>query len=206
MVRLSLRTVYPRGSLQTTNPSWWVTLVSGVIVALVLAASATAAAPSRWTPSQAASAMMRQAEDFYVETTELGYKMPRDLTAARCRGTGKHVQRRFVSFVCKATLQRGVADPLLNVRVNAKTRRAGGICWAADPSPIPSGCFAPGRRGEGSVTEAFRAMVRKVGTSNQDFRCLPHGAGFFTCSWTTGEGQHRGTVTFGQRAVVRIIA
>lgn len=183
-------------------------LVLFVLGCLLLAGSAIAATvkPWLWAPQQASSALMRQAEDFYVETTDTGAKLPRDLVTTRCRGTGKAVARRFVSFRCTATVQRGVADSPLNVRVNAKTRRAGGLCWAFPPTPIPSGCFAPGRRGEGSIEDAFRAMVQKVGTFNHDFRCLAHGAGFFACSWMTAEIVHRGTVIFSPAPMVRVLS
>ena len=175
------------------------------VIALVVGLSATATAATKpwlWTTKQASSALMRQAEDFVVEQEQ-----SRDLVAARCRGVGKAVQRRYSRFLCTATAQRGAGDPLLNIRVNAKTRRAGGICWAAAPNPIPSGCFAPGVRGEGSPRDAWAAMYRTVDNRYvQGGDCLPHGAGFFTCSWSDAAGPHRGTVVFRPQPVAKVLS
>lgn len=73
------------------------------------------------------------------------------------------------------------------------------------PTPIPSGCLAKGKRGEGSVSEAFDAITKVVGTANQNFRCIPHGAGYFSCSWLTASGARRGVVVFSPKPVVRLI-
>lgn len=182
------------------------------LVALLVTAPVTAATvkpkPYQWTTAQASAAIMRQSEDFYVDYFDEfgGQSLPRDLTAAQCRGTGKAVQRHFVAFKCTVSVQRGIAVPLLSVSVIAKTRKAGGLCWAVPPQPIPSGCLAPGKRGEGSVRDAFVAIARQVGTMNQNFRCWPNGAGFFSCHWSDAGGIHRGTVVFSPAPVVKIIS
>lgn len=191
-------------------------------LALALCASALIAAignaalpkpkPYQWTTAQASAAIMRQAEDFYV--SDRGYV---DLTSARCRGVGKGVQRRFVAFTCTATAPNGIAETL-NLRVTAKTRKAGGLCWSVQPAPLvvspeeymvlPSGCFAPGKRGEGSTSDAYRAMAQASGTAGKhgpNSRCWPHGAGFFACSWTDVNGTHRATVTFTPAPVVKVL-
>lgn len=179
------------------------TLCLVAIVAIGLVGTALAALkPYQWTTAQAAAAMMRQAEDFYVvaETT-------RELDKAVCRGKGKPVQRKFVVFTCTATVSGSIAEGPINLRVIARTRKAGGLCWAVAPAPIPSGCFAPGRRTEGSSDAAWAAAYRVIDDRYvQDGRCLSHGAGFFTCSWTTADGVHRGTVVFARSPVVRVLS
>jgi hypothetical protein len=182
-----------------------------LLVGAIIVGSASAATPRpkawQWTTTEAAAAIMRQAEDFYAEPISGGTSTsPRDLVSARCRGTGKATQRHFTTFRCTAMAQRGVADPLATVPVTARTRRLGGLCWAVSPAPIPSGCFAPGNRAEGSIKDAFRAIVRKVGTFNHDFRCIPHGSGFYSCSWWTADGIHRGLVVFSPNPIVRILS
>lgn len=185
-------------------------LRSGVpvlVLGLIVASPAVGVTkPLRWTPSQARAALMSQAEDFYVQDLGGNSSLSRDLSSVRCRGTGKAVQHRFVSFLCSATVQLGAADPLLIARVSAKTRRAGGLCWAVLPKPIPSGCLAAGKRGMGSPDQAFRAMAGVVGTANLNFRCWPNGAGFFSCSWTDAMGVHRGTVVFAPQPVVKVLS
>lgn len=158
--------------------------------------------PWQWTTAQASSALMRQAEDFYVVSEQ-----DRDLLRATCRGKGKPVQRRFVAFACTAGVSGSIAEGTINLRVNAKTRRAGGLCWAVVPAPIPSNCLAPGRRGEGSARDAWAAAYRVIDDRNvQNGGCVPHGAGFFSCSWTTATGPHRGSVVFSPQPVVRVLS
>ena len=173
------------------------------VVCLVMVVFGTAAVsvsaavkPYQWTTAQASAALMRQSEDFYV--SDQGAV---DLTSARCRGTGKAVQRRFVAFTCSA-----IAEGL-NLRVKARTRRAGGLCWAVAPAPIPSGCLVAGRRAEGSPGDAWPAVYRLINDrSVQGGRCIPHGSGFFSCSWTLADGTHRGTVTFKPGPVVKVLS
>ena len=71
---------------------------------------------------QANAAIMRQSENFYIEQLD-GYTQVRDLVSARCRGTGKGVQRHFVAFDCAMTAERMLGDPLLTFRLTAKTRK-----------------------------------------------------------------------------------
>lgn len=178
------------------------------VVCLVLLATFTqtgyAATPKpwQWTAAQASSALMRQSEDFYVVAEQT-----RDLLRSTCRGKGKAVQRHFIVFTCTVGLSGSIAEGTITRRVNAKTRRAGGLCWAVAPAPIPSGCLAPGRRAEGSVRDAWAAAYRVVDDRNvQDGGCLPHGAGFFSCSWTTATGAHRGVVVFSPAPTVRMLS
>lgn len=176
-----------------------------LVAGLVVTGAVTAAVkprPYQWTTAQASAALMRQAEDFYYEVGVESH----DITTARCRGTGKAVQRRFVSFICIAAAPRGISDPVLNLRVPAKTRRAGGLCWAVAPAPIPSGCLAAGRRGVGSSDDAFRAVVTKVGPMNFNSRCWPNGAGFYSCTWETTGVVHRATVVFAPAPVVKVLS
>lgn len=168
-----------------------------LVLTITAAGTATAAVkPWQWTTVQASSALMRQSEDFYYEVGVESH----DITSARCRGTGKAVQRRFVSFVCTAVTQE------MTLRVTAKTRRAGGLCWAVAPAPIPSGCLAPGKRGVGSADDAYRAAVAKVGPMNFNSRCWPNGSGFYSCTWQTGEVVHRAVVVFSPSPVVRVLS
>lgn len=149
-------------------------------------------------PAQVTSALMRQSEGFHVIEGQ-----SEDLASARCRGT-RRASGRFVAFTCTGTVAVGFEK--LAVRIAARTRRAGGVCWAVAPAAIPSGCLAPGKRGEGSSDDAFRAAVRVVGNTNQNFRCIPHGSGFFSCTWEDASGLHRGTVTFKPAPAVRVIS
>jgi hypothetical protein len=181
-------------------------LLAVCLLALTFAAATTAATPKpkpwQWTTAQASSALMRQAEDFYVvgETT-------RDLTRAVCRGKGKAVQRRFLAFTCTATVSGSIAEGTSRLRVAAKTRKADGLCWAVAPASIPSGCFAPGKRAEGSPRDAWVAAYRVIDDRNvQGGGCLAHGSGFFSCSWTDAQGEHRGTVTFKPLPVVKVLS
>lgn len=172
-------------------------LCLALVLAFTISATAGAATkPYQWTTAQASAALMRQAEDFYYEVGVGSH----DITSARCRGTGKAVQRRFVSFVCTAAAQE------MTLRVAAKTRRAGGLCWAVAPAPIPSGCLAPGRRGVGSPDDAYRAAVAKVGPMNFNSRCWPNGSGFYSCTWQTGEVVHRAVVVFSPAPVVKVLS
>lgn len=162
--------------------------------------SAVTPKPWQWTTAQAGAALMRQAEDFYF--SERGSV---DLTSARCRGTGKSVQRRFVSFTCSVVAPNG--QEYLNLRVSAKTRRAGGLCWAVAPTPVPFGCLLAGKRAEGSPRDAWIAAYRVIDDRYvQGGRCLAHGSGFFSCSWTDAEGAHRGTVVFKPAPVVKVLS
>lgn len=174
-----------------------------LVFSITAAGTATAAVkPWQWTTAQASSALMRQAEDFAViaETS-------RDLTRAVCRGKGKAVQRRFVAFSCTATVSGSISEGTTALRVNARTRRAGGLCWAIAPAVIPSGCLAPGRRAEGSARDAWAAAYRVIDDRYvQNGQCFAHGAGFFSCSWQLADGAHRGTVTFKPGPVVKVLS
>lgn len=182
--------------------------LSVVCLVLIAAMSVTAAYGAlhlksyQWTTAQASAALMRQAEDFYYEVGVESH----DITTARCRGTGKAAKRRFISFICTATAPRGISDPVLSLRVLAKTRRAGGLCWAVAPAPIPSGCLAAGRRGVGSSDDAYRALVAKVGPMNFNSRCWPNGSGFYSCTWETDQVVHRATVVFKPGATVTVLS
>lgn len=179
-----------------------------LVAVAALSAPGIAAPPKpwQWTTAQAIAAIMRQAEGFYVETTDAGYRFPRDLTTTKCRGTGTSVASRFVTFTCVATYQRGVADPAGTVRVVAKTRRAGGLCWAVSPAPIPSGCLAPGTRSSGSRAEVGRLVYARFGAPAQEFTVVPHGSGFYSWRWISGAVERRGTVTFTPRPVLKLLS
>lgn len=177
-------------------------LAVGLVLATLLVGPAAAAAtkPYQWTPQQASSALMRQAQDFYVDTTA------HDLMAAKCRGTGKRFGARYVAFLCTAGLKVGLSDPTLSVRVAAKTRRAGGLCWSITPAAIPSGCLAAGVRGIGSTSRAWVAAYKAINDRNVgDGHCLAHGSGFFTCTWHQADGDHRGTVVFQPGPVFKLL-
>src|SRR5688572_2810685 len=147
-----------------------------LVSVFTITATASAAVKAwQWTTAQASAALMRQSEDFVVVA-----ETSRDLTRAVCRGKGKAVQRRFVAFSCTATVSGGTTA----LRVNARTRRAGGLCWAIAPAVIPSGCLAPGRRAEGSARDAWVAAYKVIADRYvQNGQCFAHGAGFFSCSW-----------------------
>lgn len=170
---------------------------------LLLSATAQGATPKPywWTPAQAVAGIRVYGEEMYVEP-ERGVQ--RDLVSVSCRGTGKKMAGRFLTFRCPASFQGTAAIPAYRAVVFAKTRRAGGICFATK-LPIPSGCFAPGVRAKGSLTEAFRAVVTKVGHPSQDFSALAHGAGFYSWTWLSGDVAHRGTVTFKPKPVVVVV-
>jgi hypothetical protein len=178
-------------------------LLAGVAVT-TFGGQALGAAPKpwQWTTAQASAALMRQAEDFaVVDETE------RDLMEAICRGKGKPVQRRYVAFTCVATLSGSIQEGQATVRVVARTRRAGGLCWAVAPASIPSACLTPGKRAEGSAGAAWSAAYRTINDRYvQKGRCDPHGSGFFTCSWVDAQGEHRGTVTFSPAPIVRVLS
>ena len=183
------------------------------IPALASAAPADTAAlpkPYQWTTAQANAALMAQSEDFYIEELEIGKPVDRDLLSVRCRGTGNAVQRRFVASTCAASYEQRGDDMPHAVVVNARTRKAGGLCWSVAPEAIPSGCLAPGiRDGKGSVQDAFLRISiheRLIGKGRVQFRGATHGAGFFTVWWENASGAHTGTVTFGgPQPVVRVL-
>lgn len=184
-------------------------LVRGTIIAtflLAFTASALAAQPYQWTPAQAAAEIRTHGEELYVEPE---YKLPKDLIAVTCRGSGRRLAGgRFVAFRCPARFEGTTLRAPDNWAIIwAKTRKAGGLCWSTvSMATVPSGCLASGARARGSVDDAFRAMVQKVGTVNHSFRCVANGAGFFSCEWWTGTDVHRGTVVFVPRAIVRVLS
>jgi hypothetical protein len=182
--------------------------IASAVIFAATTTSATAATkpkPWQWTTAQASAAIRVQGNAIWIDPE-------RSLTAAlksvTCRGTSKRVAGRFVAFRCPAifdgrgTLAFPRPDP--RVIIIAKTRRAGGLCWSTT-SLVPSGCLTGGTRAQGSVAEAFRAMVQVVGTLNHDFNCLSNGAGFYTCSWMTAQVVHRGTVVFTPNPIVKVL-
>ena len=151
--------------------------------AMLLIVAPTGAAvkpkPWQWTPAQAATAIRSYGDELSA---------PSDLVGVTCRGTGKKVSGRFVTFRCRVTLE----DKQLTL--NARTRRSGGLCFAA--SVVPSDCLATGKRARGSLTDVARAVYAKFGAPAQTFTATAHGSGFYSWTWVSGEVMHRGTVTF----------
>jgi hypothetical protein len=152
------------------------------------ATGATKPKPYQWTTMQAASAVRTYGDELSA---------PRDFVSATCHGTGRKTAGRFLTFRCRVTLEDG------RLVLNAKTRRAGGLCFAA--GVVPSGCLAPGKRGRGSITEVARAVYAKFGAPAQTFTVAANGAGFYSWTWLSGEVAHRGTVTFAPTARLKVL-
>lgn len=185
--------------MSTTRRSGIALLIASCALALTATAlGVVKPKPWQWTTAQASAAMMRQSMSFYrVPGSDIGG----NLASVRCRGTGTAVQHRFVAFTCS-----GLAEGNAHIRIAAKTRRGGGLCWAVAPAPIPSGCLARGLRVAGSVNDAGGAMFDIVGGANQFFHCWPNGAGFFSCSWSDTNGIHRGVVVFSPKPKARVVS
>jgi hypothetical protein len=183
-----------------------------VAVALCLAAvaqiasGATTPKPYQWTPAQATAAIMTHADDLYDDLYDdpVSAHPNRDALASSCRGLGKRVAGRFVSFRCATRIAKiGMFIPEVTVTLFAKTRRAGGLCWnEGSLAAVPSGCLAGGPRTKGSPDQAVLALRRWLPTKyggpalwQQTVNCGPHGSGFYLCSWE-GEPSGRPSVTF----------
>jgi hypothetical protein len=165
-------------------------LALGALAAMaagVMSATAATPKPHQWTTAQAAAAIRAYGDELAA---------PRDLVSVTCRGIGKPAARRFVTFRCRVTLEDG------RLLLNAKTRRAGGLCFAT--GVVPSGCLAPGKRAKGSLTEVARAVYAKYGAPAQTFTATAHGSGFYSWTWVSGAETHRGTVKFAPQPVVKI--
>lgn len=161
-----------------------------VVLALCVLSGSTqalaASKPWQWTTAQAAAAISAKGDEL---------RNPSDFVSARCRGVTKASPGRFTSFRCTAVLEDG------SVVLNAKTRRAGGLCWAE--GKVPSGCLAPGARGSGSLSAVARAVYAKLGAPAQTFSATAHGSGFYSWAWVSGDSQRQGTVTFSPAPVLR---
>lgn len=161
-----------------------------LLLVFILATSAAAAVkPYQWTTAQAASAIRVYGDELAP---------PRDFVSATCRGTGTKITGRFVTFRCRVTLEDG------RMILSAKTRRAGGLCFAT--GVVPSGCLAAGKRARGSITTASTAVYAKLGPPAQTFAVTAHGSGFYSWTWVSGEVEHRGTVTFAKAPIVRVLS
>jgi len=168
-----------------------------------LASGATKPKPYQWTPAQARAAIMTYADDLYDDFVS-GHPN-RDALASMCRGLGKRVAGRFVSFRCAARIAKiGMFIPEQTVILFAKTRRTGGLCWnEGSLGAVPSRCLAAGPRAKGSPDEAVLALRRWLPTKygggpalwQQRVDCGPHGSGFYLCSWE-GEPSGGASVTF----------
>jgi hypothetical protein len=177
------------------------------VCTFVLAGSALAAtSPWQWTPAQAASAVRSDTQLVYTDD----YGLDMELSKLTCRGVGKAVQRRFLSFRCTATyLRRGTVirpDEVKTAILQVKIRRVGrgSVCAAVDIVPVS--CLAKGTRAPGSMREAYAAYRQTTQASPSDDECYAHGSGFYSCWWEDSTGRHRATITFAPRPEVKVLS
>lgn len=170
-----------------------------LLVTSLLAVNGTGYAalrPYQWTTKQAVVAIKAQGSYLYADNTGRA----EGLVRLTCRGTGRSVQHRYSGFRCAATFTGGVIGVVI-----AKTRKAGGLCWALSAT-VPGACLASGARAPGSIREAFLAWRSSLTVSPAYTSCVASGTGFYSCWWSDTVTTHRGIVIFSPAAHVRMLS